>query len=51
MRKSLAIAMSVLVIFGSGMPAIGGGFNKSGRTAFQFVKIGIGARQVALGEA
>lgn len=26
-------------------------FNKSGRTAFQFVKIGIGARQAALGEA
>ncbi|OGB67156.1 MAG: hypothetical protein A2Y94_11825 [Caldithrix sp. RBG_13_44_9] len=27
------------------------GFNKGGRTAFQFVKIGIGARQVAMGEA
>jgi hypothetical protein len=27
------------------------GFNKSGRTAFQFVKIGIGARQAAMGEA
>ncbi len=26
-------------------------FNKGGRTAFQFLKIGIGARQVALGEA
>ncbi|HAV24201.1 MAG TPA: hypothetical protein DCX46_12080 [Bacteroidetes bacterium] len=31
--------------------AIGQQFNKGGRTAFQFVKIGIGARQVALGEA
>jgi len=27
------------------------GFNKGGRTAFQFVKIGVGARQAALGEA
>ena len=26
-------------------------FNKGGRTAFQFLKIGIGARQIALGEA
>src|SRR5437588_12489556 len=26
-------------------------FNKSGRTAFQFLKIGVGARQAALGEA
>lgn len=26
-------------------------FNKGGRTAFQFVKIGIGARQAAIGEA
>ncbi len=26
-------------------------FNKGGRTAFQFLKIGIGARQVAMGEA
>jgi hypothetical protein len=26
-------------------------FNKAGRTAFQFVKIGVGARQTALGEA
>lgn len=28
-----------------------GDFNKGGRTAFQFLKIGIGARQAALGEA
>jgi hypothetical protein len=27
------------------------GFNKGGRTAFQFVKIGVGAQQAALGEA
>jgi hypothetical protein len=27
------------------------GFNKGGRTSFQFLKIGLGARQVALGEA
>lgn len=27
------------------------GFNKGGRTAFQFLKIGVGARQAALGEA
>lgn len=28
-----------------------GDFNKGGRTAFQFLKIGVGARQAALGEA
>jgi len=28
-----------------------GGFNRGGRTAFQFLKIGVGARQAALGEA
>ncbi len=27
------------------------GFNRGGRTAFQFLKIGVGARQAALGEA
>ena len=29
----------------------GGAFNKGGRTALQFLKIGLGARQAALGEA
>lgn len=29
----------------------GNDFNKGGRTAFQFLKIGVGARQAALGEA
>lgn len=29
----------------------GGDFNKGGRTTFQFLKIGVGARQVALGSA
>lgn len=34
-------------------PPLGRGddFNRGGRTAFQFVKIGVGARQAALGEA
>ncbi len=48
--------MLALLLFGV-VPAVGqdlGGnddFNKGGRTALQFLKIGVGARQVALGEA
>lgn len=37
----------VLLCAGTAWPA----FNKAGRTAMQFVKIGIGARQTAMGEA
>lgn len=50
--KNIIIFLLVLVlslIITSSVVA--GGFNKSGRTAFQFLKIGVGARQTALGEA
>lgn len=44
-----AMVLPACLAFSSG--ALGSGFNKVGRTSFQFVKIGIGARQTALGEA
>ncbi len=47
-RTAAAILISVLLIASI---AHADDFNKSGRTAFQFLKIGVGARQAALGEA
>lgn len=50
----LAFAASMLAAEGAFAQTNGDddpGFNKGGRTAFQFVKIGVGARQAALGEA
>ncbi len=55
MRLFLALALAVGLI--GTVPAYGqdleqdDDFNKGGRTAFQFLKIGIGARQAGLGEA
>lgn len=46
-RNSLLLAIFFLTAAGR----LSAQFNKGGRTAFQFVKIGIGARQTALGEA
>ena len=50
MKKKIMMFLCVLLI---SMPSIteAQDFTKAGRTAFQFVKIGIGARQVAMGEA
>lgn len=50
MRKyaRLAVLFSVCLLVMTGATH---GFNKGGRTAFQFTKIGVGARQTALGEA
>jgi hypothetical protein len=44
---SLFLALGMLAV----SQACADGFNKAGRTSFQFVKIGIGARQTSLGEA
>ncbi len=43
----------LLVALAAAMPGLvlAQDFNKGGRTAFQFIKIGIGARQAAIGEA
>ncbi|MBN1893715.1 PorV/PorQ family protein [bacterium] len=49
MKKTVWIF--VLALLGSGTGRAGSGFNKAGRTALQFLKIGIGARPAALGEA
>lgn len=46
-HASLIIAFGLLAASNVGAQD----FNKGGRTAFQFVKIGMGARQAALGEA
>ncbi len=43
--------LAAAILLAAGADAQSEGFNKSGRTAFQFVKIGVGARQTALGEA
>jgi hypothetical protein len=45
------ILMSMLIALLLSHTADAQDFNKAGRTAFQFVKIGIGARQVGMGEA
>jgi hypothetical protein len=49
MRRRLLYLALTLAAFSSVLMAAG--FNKSGRTVMQFVKIGIGARQTALGES
>lgn len=59
-RKRRWAQLAAVVILSSGMvsPALAqsaldpnADFNKGGRTAFQFLKIGLGARQAAMGEA
>lgn len=47
--KQLFLFCSIPILLSSGLN--GGEFNKAGRTALQFLKIGIGARSAALGEA
>lgn len=46
--KNLILIVSLLAVFSTNSFAQ---FNKAGRTSMQFLKIGIGARQVAVGEA
>lgn len=48
MRKLIS---TLLIILFAGAINVNAQFNKAGRTALQFLKIGIGARQVGLGEA
>jgi len=48
MKRHCAVCACVFVLGISG--ALGEDFNKSGRTVMQFVKIGIGGHQTALGE-
>jgi hypothetical protein len=50
MKKKIITVMSLVVCI-STLSLHGQDFNKAGRTAFQFVKIGVGARQVSMGEA
>src|SRR5450830_945576 len=50
LMKNLILCSIAILLFSS-EPLRSQSFNKGGRTAFQFVKIGVGARQVALGEA
>ncbi len=57
LRGLLLIALAAVLAVpadaqsGGSPPEQDGDFNKGGRTAFQFLKIGVGARQAALGEA
>lgn len=48
MKRHLAVCACILALGFSS--ALGADFNKSGRTVMQFVKIGIGGHQTALGE-
>jgi hypothetical protein len=50
MKIKGAVLICVLILLGH-YQAEAQDFTKAGRTGFQFVKIGIGARQVAIGEA
>lgn len=47
MKKIIATLAVLIIIYGNGFSQ----FNKAGRTAMQFLKIGVGARQVGIGEA
>ena len=49
-RISRSTLLLLCCFFGASI-AFPAGFNKAGRTSFQFLKIGIGAQQTALGEA
>jgi hypothetical protein len=49
--KAALLAVALALPAAAQAPDPDAGFNKGGRTAFQFVKIGVGARQAALGEA
>lgn len=49
--KKILLTLLLLFVGFHGEPLYSQDFNKVGRTAFQFVKIGIGARQVAMGDA
>jgi hypothetical protein len=51
MNRPVIAALLVAVGMFAVQDTWAGGFNKAGRTSFQFMKIGIGARQSALGEA
>ena len=47
MKKLITTLVVMIFLYGNGFSQ----FNKSGRTSMQFLKIGIGARQVGIGEA
>ncbi|MCF7885018.1 MAG: PorV/PorQ family protein [Candidatus Marinimicrobia bacterium] len=49
--KLKTISVLLIIFTFSRFGQAGNGFNKAGRTSFQFLKIGIGARATALGEA
>jgi len=47
--KMKIVTLSAIFFFATNVIALG--FNKAGRTSLQFLKIGIGARSSAMGEA
>lgn len=53
MQKKRHIVIRIILLSSLVMliPLKGGEFNKSGRTSLQFLKVGVGARETALGEA
>ncbi len=51
MKNAFRFGLLIITIISTSSLVYGQSFNKGGRTALQFLKIGIGARQAALGEA
>ncbi len=51
MKKMCSTLACAAILISATTAVLADGFTKAGRTAFQFVKIGVGARQTALGEA
>jgi hypothetical protein len=49
--KTYRVCVVLILLFTLAFAETASGFNKVGRTTLQFLKIGIGARQVGLGEA
>ena len=49
--KKISVLVAGIVLLLAAAPTVHAQFNKVGRTAFQFLKIGVGARQSAIGEA
>ena len=51
MKRTVIVSLCVALVCMSASPKMAAGFNKVGKAVMQFTKIGIGARQVAMGDA
>lgn len=51
MKRTLVVTACIALQVSFVLPLQAGGFSKAGKSVFQFVRIGVGARQTAMGEA